>query len=77
MIRVRSYVIIVVTLVLLRVGVIFFSVAMDVAGFVPHTIPVAPGNIHKQQHSSDTNDYVHQVVEKPTAHREVKIKGKG
>ena len=54
-------------LLLLRVRVVFFSVAMDVAVLVPHTIPVAPGNPHKQQQSSDTNNYVHQVVEKPTA----------
>ena len=64
-------------LLLLRVGVIFFSVAMDVAGLVPHTIPVAPGNAHKQQQSSDTNNYVHQVVEKTAAQRGGGNIGKG
>ena len=51
-------------LLLLRVGVIFFSVAVDVAGLVPHMIPVAPGNAHKQQQSSDTNDYMFHLTGK-------------
>ena len=63
-------------LLLLRVGVIFFSVAMDVAGLIPHTIPVASGNTHKQQQSSDTKNYDHQVVDNTTAYRQAKVNGK-